>query len=102
MTAPVINSILMLEFAGSPLREVRVLSSIPPKMGAPRKATCQLGNANFHSAEDSSDGQSGFTALYAGLGEIQLDAAKNGGDIATLKILAGHAALQTAEDDGLV
>src|SRR5437773_12486238 len=59
------------------------------------------GNANFHSAEDSSDGQSGFTALYAGLGEIQLDAAKNGGDLATLKILAGHEALPTAEDDGL-
>jgi len=38
--------------------------------------------------------------LDVGFSEIQFDAAKNGGDISALKILAGHAALQTAEDDG--
>src|SRR5216684_6753264 len=58
--------------------------------------------ANFHAAEDGSDRQDGLVRLYVCLGEIQFDAAKNGGDIAALKILAGHAALETSEDDGFV
>jgi len=102
MTAPVITSTLRLEFVGSFTRAVRVLSSIPPKMGAPRKATCQVGDTNFHAAENGGDRQSGFGPLDVGFSEIELDAAKNGGDVAALKILAGHAALQSAEDDSFV
>jgi len=59
---------------------------MPPKMGAPRKATCQVGgHADFDAAEDGSDRQGGLVCLHFRLGEIQFDAAKNGGDIAALK-----------------
>ena len=60
------------------------------------------GYTKFHAAEDNGNRQGGLISLDVRLGEIQFDAAKNGGDVPALEILTGHAPFQTSKDNRLI
>src|SRR5229473_7563601 len=55
--------------------------------GRPAKGHLPVGGyANFYTAENGGDRQGGLVRPHVRLGEIQLDAAKNGGYVSALKI----------------